>query len=130
MYEQLSIFSFLEDAPKQVFSWDEDTNEIHRRLHDLADKYKLTVEEEEWEIWSHVPQFGYRMSVYIKVTREVMKNDQFFADIDVIVDYAKSKNIELSPMYGATFFYLDDNIASLAFYSTFLDKARKKRKNW
>lgn len=130
MYEQLNIFSFLEDAPQKVFSWDDDINEIHKRLLDLAIKHELDVEMQEWSIWSHAKEYGYRMSFDIKVTREVMKDEQFLTEIDIIVDFAKTKNVELSPMYGACFFYRNENTTELTFYSTFMDKARRKRKSW
>lgn len=130
MYEQLNIFSFLEEAPQKAFSWDNDINEIHKRLLGLARKHKLDVGKQEWSIWSHAKEYGYRMSFDIKVTREVMKDEQFLKEIDDIVDFAKTKNIELSPMYGACFFYANKNRANLIFYSDFMDKARRKRKSW
>lgn len=130
MYEQLSIFSLLENAPQKTFSWDDDINEIHKRLLGLAKKHELDVGEQRWSIWSHVKEYGYRMSFYIKVTRKVMNDEQFLKEIDSIVDFAKTKNIELSPMYGACFFFKNKSTANLVFYSVFMDKARRKRKSW
>ena len=130
MYEQLNIFSFMEDSPKKTFSWDDDINEIHQRLHDLSGKYGLDVSGERWDIWEHAKEYGYRMSFYLKVTREIAKNERFFQDIEGIVKFAKTKNIELSPMYNAVFFFSGENTATLTFYTNFLDKQRRKRKSW
>lgn len=130
MYEQLNIFSFLEDTPEKAFSWDDDINEIHRRLHELAFKYGLDVSGENWGIWEHAKEYGYRMSFHLKVTRENTKNARLFEDIGDIVEFAKTKNIDLSPMYNAVFFFSGENTATLTFYTDFLDKQRRKRKSW
>ena len=130
MYEQLNIFSFLEEAPQKAFSWDDDINEIHKRLLDLARKHELDVGKQERSIWEHAKEYGYRMSVGIRVTREIMEDERFLIERDNIVDFAKTKNIELSPMYGGVFFYRNENRATLSFYSNFMDKARRKRKSW
>ena len=130
MYEQLNIFSFLEDAPEKAFGWDDDINEIHKRLLGLARKHELDIGQQEWSIWSHAKEYGYRMSFYLKVTREITKNERFFEDIEGIVEFAKTKNIELSPMYNAVFFFSGENTATLTFYTNFLDKQRRKRKSW
>ena len=130
MYEQLNIFSFLEDAPAKAFSWDDDINEIHRKLCKLADKYSLEISRQDWSVWEHAKEYGYRMSFSLKVTKENVKNDKLFEDTQSIVNFAKTKNIELSPMYNAVFFFHGEDTATLTFYSTFMDKARRKRKSW
>lgn len=130
MYEQLSIFSLMGETTQKEFSWDDDINEVHRRLRELAVKYGLDVSGERWEIWEHAKEYGYRMSFYLKVTRGITKNERFFEDIEGIVEFAKTKNIELSPMYNAVFFFSGENTATLTFYTDFLDKQRRKRKSW
>lgn len=130
MYEQLNMFSFLEDAPQKIFSWDDDINEIHRRLCDLSIKYGLDISGESWKVWEHAKEYGYRMSFHLKVTREIAKNESFFKDIEGIVEFAKTKNIDLSPMYNAVFFFSGENTATLTFFTDFLDKQRRQRKSW
>jgi hypothetical protein len=130
MFEQLNIFDLLEPKKEKEFSWDKDINEIRKKLCDLASRYGLEITEEDWSVWEHAKEYGYRMSLGIKVTRQIVKDDRFFEEIESIVDFAKTKNIELDPMYNAIFFYSGENTATLTFYTDFMDKQRRKRKEW
>lgn len=128
MYEQLDIFSYLQPQEKEKYCFDDDINEIHEKLIEIANKYRISICRDEFTIWSHVPQYGYRMALGMKVTREDLRNDDFQKDIDDIVEIAKEKEVELSPMWGAIFFFKEDKIATLSFYTTFMDKKRQKIK--
>lgn len=128
MYEQLDIFSYLQPKEKEKYCFDDDINEIHEKLIDISEKYNITIYRDEFAIWSHVPQYGYRMSLGMKVTREDLRNDDFQKDIDDIVEIAKEKEVELSPMWGAIFFFKEEETANLSIYSTFMDKKRQKIK--
>ena len=77
MYEQLDIFSYLQPQEKEKYCFDDDINEIHEKLIEIADKYKISIGRDEFTIWSHVPQYGYRMDLGMKVTREDLRNDDF-----------------------------------------------------
>lgn len=127
-YQQLDIFSYLQPQEKEKYCFDDDINEIHEKLIEIAGKYNITIYRDEFTIWSHVPQYGYRMALGTKVTREDLRNEDFQKDIDNIVEIAKEKEIELSPMWGAIFFFKNEESATLSFYTTFMDKKRQKIK--
>ena len=56
-------------------------------------------------------------------------NDKQFIDkINKIVQYAENKKIELSPMWGAVYFFEESQIARLKFFSTFMDGKRRKKR--
>lgn len=130
MFEQLSIFDFLEPNREKEFSWDKDINEIRNKLCDLASRYGLEIAREDWSIWEHAKEYGYRMSFIVKVTKENVKDNKLFEEIETIVDFAKTKNIELAPMCNAIFFFSGENTAKLTFFTDFMDKQRRKRKEW
>lgn len=128
MYEQLDIFSYMQPQEKEKYCFDDDINEIHEKLIEIANKCKISIGRDEFTIWSHVPQYGYRMDFEMKVAREDLRNDDFQKDIDDIAEIAKEKEVELSPMWGSIFFFKEDEIATLSIYSTFMDKKRQKIK--
>ena len=127
-YQQLDIFSFMQPHDKEKYCFDDDINEIHNILINISDKYGIPIERDEFSIWSHVPQYGYRMALGMKVTRENLGNENFQKDIDDLVEIAKDKEIELSTMWGAVFFFKEDETATLTFYTTFMDNKRRKIK--
>ena len=123
-YEQLDIFSYLQ--PQDKFCFDDDINEIHDRLIEIANKYGILTGTDEFTIWSHVPQYGYRLWIDMEVTKENLQDNNFMQDIEKLVDFAKERNIELSCMIGAVFFFDGEKTASLPFSTTFVDKERRK----
>lgn len=126
MYEQLDLFSFLQTKEKYCF--DDDINEIHKRLIAISEKYKLKINSDEFKIWSHVPQYGYRLWLEMKVTKEILNNNNFQEDVEILTNFAKERNVELSCLTGACFFYKEKNTASLPFSTIFMDKKRQKIK--
>lgn len=128
LYEQLNIFSIIGPKKEEKYCFDDDINEIHTKLIEISKKYNLSISNDSFEIWSHVPHFGYRMDLRIEVTKEILKNQQFQKDIDDIVDFAKQKDVELTPMNRGIFFSKGEGTATLVIYSTFLDKKRQKIK--
>lgn len=128
MYEQLDIFSLMQQQGEVRYCFDDDINEIHRILIEIADKYGISIGRDEFTIWSHVPQYGYRMALGMEITRKDLTNEGFQKDIDDVVEIAKQREIELSPMWGAIFFFREDEVATLSFYTTFMDKKRRKIK--
>ena len=130
MYEQLDIFSFLDETGEDStdtysFSWDSDINEIYSKLTALASKYRLSIGKTEWAIWEHVPQYGYRMTFTISLRKEDM-TDKFLSDLSETVEFAKRKKVEISP--AQPLFYKDDEKANMYIFSTFMDKERQKIK--
>lgn len=123
---QISLFDLMEPPPKDPyeFSWDADINEIHYRLVNLVAKHRLSIGDEEWSIWDHVPQYGYRMWVDVEGTRGQF-TEAFFEDLQEIIDFAKKQKIELSPSMPMFF---GDEPAPMYISSTFMDKERRKRK--
>lgn len=129
---QISIFSYLEELNREEpeetpFCWDDDVNEIHRRLCDLASRFGLEVESAKWSIWEHVKNLGFRMWLTLEVTREVVEDQSFLDAVNEIEEYAKSRKVELSTLWNG-FFSQDENKASLYFSTMFLDKARMKKR--
>lgn len=127
MYEQLDIFSFLNPQSKK-YCFDDDINDIRKMLIDIAEKHKCKVTDDNFSIWSHVPQYGYRLSIDIEVTKDVFRNKEFRQEIDKAVDFAEEREVSLHPMYGAVFFFSGEDTATFSFFTTFNDKKRRKIK--
>lgn len=127
-YEQLDIFSYLKPQTKEKFCFDNDINEIHDRLLEIAERYGIEIGKCGFTIWSHVPQYGYRLWLDTRVTRDNLNDEDYMRDIENAVEFAKERNVELSCMTGACFFYHGKDTASLSFSTTFMDKARRKIK--
>ncbi len=130
--EQLDIFSFLEPQEQSIksgFSWDSDINQIYDKLLKTASKFQIPISKAEWTIWSHVPQYGYRLWLNMEVTREIVQNEDFLNDIEEIIKFAESRKIELTPMWGACSFFKNKETANLSISTCFMDKKRRKRKH-
>lgn len=125
-YEQLDIFSYLK--PQGKYCFDDDINEIHDRLVGISDKYGIQITKDEFTIWPHVPQYGYRLGLDMEVTKDNLQDKDFMHDIEKLTCFAKQRNIELSCMGGACFFFEGEETARLPFNTTFIDKARRKIK--
>ena len=123
-YEQLNIFSYLK--PQEKYCFDDDINEIHDRLIEIANKYEISIATDKFTIWSHVPQYGYRLWLDMEVTKENLQDNNFIQDIEKLVDFSKERNVELSCMIGAVFFLNKEKTARLSFSTTFMDKERRK----
>jgi len=126
---QMNLFDYIEPEQKS-FCWDNDINELLERLYNLASQYELEMGKAEFRIWEHVPHLGYRLWVDIIGTREELRNENFQKDIEILVEYAKNRQVELSPMWGACMFFARDEkeIGRLSFSTLFLDKQRQRRK--
>lgn len=123
---QMNLFQFIGGEEQSGFSWDSDINEIHKRLKNFAQKHELEVSREEWKVWSHVPQYGYRMSFGLVVTREIVEEDEFWEGLNEIIKYAKSRNVDLSPFQP--YFFGGSNTTTMSIFTTFIDKERQKRR--
>lgn len=113
------------------FSWDDAINEIHHKIIELADKYKIPISEAKWEIWDHVPRFGYRMTVTLEVKRHQLTM-ALSEELARIVDFARERNIDLSPT-DPVFFSIEDDMdetSPIYIHSTFKDKERQKVRKW
>ena len=113
------------------FCWDNDINEILESLQDLSDYYGLEIGKAEFKIWEHVPHLGYRLWVDVRGTRKEFSNEDFRKDVSELVEEAKQKNVELTPMWGACMFFTKDENEKgrLSFSTMFMDKARQRIKN-
>ena len=111
--------------PKLKFCWDDDINEILDRLNELALKYGLSLDEPKWEIWSHVPNLGYRMTANLNVRKSDL-SDALFDDLDIIKTFAKTRQVDFSAFNP--FFFGNDGVAYFHISTMFLDKARQKIK--
>lgn len=124
MIGQMTIDDFL--CENEPFSWDADINKIYEKMNQLAKRYNLKTREAEWSVWDHVPQYGYRMSFTFIVGKCMEQQEDFVEDLNAVCNYAKDKNIELCPMWGAVW-WNKNGTGDLTVYSTFLDKERKRR---
>lgn len=123
-YEQLDIFSYLQ--PQEKYCFDDDINKIHDRLIEIAGKYGILTGTDEFTIWPHVPQYGYRLWLDMEVTKENLQDNNLMQDIEELVIFSKERNIELSCMTGAVFFFAEEKTARLSFSTTFIDRERRK----
>lgn len=118
-------YCVLGDKKIPKFSWDTDVNEIHYQLMNLVERHGLAVGDKEWTIWSHVPQYGYRMWIDVEGTKGQF-TEAFFEDLQEVVDFAKERKIELSP--SMPMFFNDYELEPMYISSTFMDKERRKRR--
>ena len=124
---QMNIFDFLKPVEeKPSFSWDKDINNIHEKIRDLAEKLNIPMRRAEWDVWNHVPQFGYRMSITLDLTRSDVEKGELWIALDEIVDYGKQRNIEISPM--SPIFLGNNKNGWMHIFSTFMDKERRKKR--
>lgn len=126
---QMQLFDYIE-KDSNTFSWDDDINAIVKELEDLAGAYGLEVGKAEFTVWEHVPHLGYRLWLDILGTKDELFRENFQNDVGSIVELAKSKNVELTPMWGACMFFgnSEDEKARLHFTTMFMDKQRQHRK--
>lgn len=124
---QMNLFDFIE-RNSTSFCWDDGINEIVEKLKNIAGIYNLEVGKTEFRIWDHVPHLGYRLWLDVRGTKEQLFDEEFQNDVGEIVNYAKSRSIELTPMWGACWFFRDDDIGRLSFSTLFSDQQRRKRK--
>ena len=130
MHGQLDIFAFINQLEEQqhdpyAFCWDNDINEIHYRLTNLAAKHRLSIRKTEWEIWEHVPHFGYRMTFTIDIFKKDY-TESFLKEMQEIVDFAKGRKVDLHPV--APIFFREDEKGYMLIFSMFEDKERQRRK--
>ena len=124
---QMDLFDFIEVKNKS-FCWDDDINEIVEKIKDISGNYRLEIGKTEFRIWEHVPHLGYRLWIDVRGTKEQLYDEKFQNDITGIVGYAKSRGIELTPMWGACWFFREGDIGRLSFSTLFIDQQRRKRK--
>jgi hypothetical protein len=128
----MSIMDFpelLPEEPEQKFCFDEDINQIVKMLDDICISVKAIAKiSREWEVWSHVPQYGFRLSY--ELTMKEKLPDDFFDGVEKVVRFAKAKHIELSPcgLIYYDFEWEKPLTGYLSIYSTFLDERKKIKK--
>ena len=128
MFSYLQLTEGDQKNIKDDYCWDDDINEIHSMLISLAEQYDLSVSIDEFTVWPHVPQYGYRLWLSMEVTKEILKNNDFQEEIQKITEFSKQRSVELSCMIGACFFYEGDSTAGLSFSTMFMDKKRQRIK--
>lgn len=124
---QMNIFDFLKPVEiTPCFSWDKDINVIHEKICNMAEKFNIPMKKAEWDVWNHVPQFGYRMSITLDLKHSDVENEELWNEMDDIVAYGKQQNVEISPM--TPIFLGNDRDGWMHIFSTFMDKERRKVK--
>ena len=126
---QINLFDYIEPDHKS-FCWDNDINEILESLQDLSNYYGLEIGKAEFRVWEHVPHLGYRLWVDVRGTRKELFREEFQRDITILIEEAKQKEVELTPMWGACMFFTKDENEKgrLSFSTLFLDKTRQRIK--
>lgn len=126
---QMDLFDYIE-RNETYFCWDDDINEIVVKLKTLAGTYGLEVGKAEFRVWDHVPHLGYRLWFDIKGTRAELGDEKFQSDVAGIVEYAKDRKVELTPMWGACMFFNnnENEKGRLSFSTMFMDKVRQRRR--
>lgn len=126
---QISLFD--------AFCWDDDINCLHASLIAFAEKWGMEYSA-DWQIWDHVPQYGYRMTFNFHFPRmESEKETSAVADLMEICKDAKKRQIDLSAIWDGEHYLYHDAVANgwstkgyerdgMSVYSTFNDKRRRK----
>ena len=126
LFGQITLFDLMKEKedPNGFRCWDEDINELVKKLDNICKKYGLSSEKPKFSIWNHVPKFGYRLTYTIKVKRD---STGILDDLQEITDEYKLKKIDVSPM-SAGFHWGEDQTASLYVFTTYEDARRKVKK--
>lgn len=106
------------------FCFDDDINEILLKLQNLCISQRFTLDKPKFEIWDHVKNLGYRLSLSVHWSNETKPRADFFPKYQKIVKYAKEHEIELSlcqsPYFGNSHF-----TGTYWFSTMYLDKRKK-----
>ena len=126
---QMELFDFIEKDSRR-FCWDNDINEIIGKLKELADTHGLEIGKVEFRVWEHVPHLGYRLWLDVEGTRTELFANDFRNDVGELVEHAKGRNVELTPVWGACMFFKNDRNEKgrLSFTTVFMDKQRQRRR--
>lgn len=124
---QMNIYDFIEkDASAEGMIWDDDVKEVKRSLEQLAEQFGCTVGKTEFKVWAHVPKLGFRLWMDIQIPKEILTTQEFKAEIENIVEAARDREVELTPMWGACIFWGGSDHVNLSFTTMFLDKKRQR----
>lgn len=118
MLNQISIFDLF---PSDNFCSDTDINDLRFILHELLNKYKHKISKESFSIWNHVPQYGFRYEMFVKVGS---LDDKFFDDLSGIIKTFKLRHVDLTCSSFPTFY--DDSFSQQLFFSTYFTDSRVK----
>ena len=107
--------------------WDEDINYSVDRLEEICDRYGISYREPRFEVWDHVPQYGYRLTFTAEVRRD--EKPEFLDEVYELTEEMDKRGVELSVMNMAVYWFTDneEEKARLYIYSTFKDKRAKER---
>lgn len=104
---------------------DADINQIVFKLQNICANQRMQLENPKYEIWTHCPSLGYRMSMSAYYGPNTMPIDGIWDRLDEIVNFAKSKNIELSIIHTPYFGPREEITKSLWFSTLYLDNRKK-----
>ena len=117
---QENIFSQIDKG----FCFDGDINKIVEMLDAIfRGKEMITRIDKEWRVWSHVPQYGYRLSYHVYFDKPLP--DSVMAELDKVKKYGLDRGIEVDP-FGYHFFEIFSS-GDMSIYSTFKDKRKRLR---
>ena len=115
--EQLTIFGLV--SPDDRFCFDDDINEIVKMLDNICvpDNVATSITK-EWQIWTHVPRYGFRLSYIIDIKEKL--HEEFVDKLYEVMKFAEDRRIELSAHSLGNKLYL---------FSTFLDNRQKVKQD-
>lgn len=120
MYNQISLFEFF---PSDNFCSYSDINELRFILHELLDRYEHKVSKEDFSVWNHVPDYGFRYEMFVYVGN---LDDKFFDDLSCIIKNFKLRNVNLSVSSFPTFY--NDLFSQQLFFSSYFMDSRVNNK--
>ena len=115
--EQLTIFGLA--SPDDRFCFDDDINEIVKMLDNICvpDDVATSITK-EWQIWTHVPRYGFRLSYIIDIKEKLQ--EEFVGKLYEVMKFAEDRRIELSAHSLENKLYI---------FSTFLDNRQKVKQD-
>ena len=115
--EQLTIFGLV--SPDDKFCFDDDINEIVKMFDNICvPDNVVTSITKEWQIWAHVPRYGFRLSYIIDIKEKL--HEEFVDKLYEVIKFAEDRRIELSAHSVGNKLYL---------FSTFLDSRQKAKQD-
>lgn len=93
---QMDIFDFLGHEEKERICkyWDKDVSDISDYVNKWCEETNSTISSESFRVWTHVPNLGYRLCIWVEFSEEVEEHN--FMELQKEMDSYKNKKVEVS----------------------------------